>query len=117
MNARGLHAVMSRKVAEKKTRVIQNKQYPFFYNPMWNLLGDTTPGPPGTHYYRGARFKEFFWHMFDQVLIRPELLSTFDNNNLRILTSDGHASFLSRGELPDKKVVSDHLPLYFQLSL
>lgn len=55
--------------------------------------------------------------MFDQVLIRPDLLEAFDNKDLMILTSDGVTSFISRQGLPDSTVASDHLPLLFKLML
>jgi hypothetical protein len=62
------HAVMSRDIAMKKSRVVQGEKYPFFYNPMWSLFGDASPGPPGTFYYSASTPKTFFWNMFDQVL-------------------------------------------------
>jgi hypothetical protein len=117
VNAYGLHGVVSRKVAARRVRTILSKDYPFFYNPMWGLLGDATPGPPGTYYYRDSKPKTFFWNMFDQVLIRPDLLPLFDNEDLRILTSDGETSFLSPNELPNTEIVSDHLPIFFKLKL
>jgi len=55
--------------------------------------------------------------MFDQVLIRPDLLSLFDNKELEIIESDGEASFLSNAGLPDANVASDHLPVMFRLAL
>jgi hypothetical protein len=54
--------------------------------------------------------------MFDQVLIRPDLLDYFDIQDLRILTSDGDTNFLSRNGIP-RKEISDHLPLIFKLNL
>jgi len=115
--ANGLHGVMSRSIAEERTRVVQSQKYPFFYNPMWGLFGDGTPGPSGTYYYRSAEYRVFFWNMFDQVLIRPDLLPLFDNKELGILESDGEVSFLSDRGLPDANVASDHLPVVFRLAL
>jgi hypothetical protein len=117
VSANGLHGVMTRSIAEKRTRVVQSQEYPFFYNPMWGLLGDSTPGSPGTFYYSGAEHRTYFWNMFDQVLIRPDLLPLFDNEELEIPESDGEVSFLSDKDLPDKNVASDHLPVTFKLAL
>lgn len=115
--ANGLHAVMDRKIAMRGSRTILSRRYPFFYNPMWGLLGDATEGPSGTYYFERAEHDMFFWNMFDQVLIRPDLLSYFRNEDLKILTEDGSMSFLSRKGLPDDSVASDHLPLLFKLHL
>ncbi len=117
VSANGLHGVMSRSIAKKGTRVVQRREYPFFYNPMWGLLGDGTPGPSGTYHYRSAEHVAFFWNMFDQVLIRPDLLPSFDNKGLEIPESDGEVSFLSSKGLPDANVASDHLPVVFGLEL
>jgi hypothetical protein len=117
VNANGLHGIASRQIAQKKIRRVQNKSYPFFYNPMWNLLGDFTPGPPGTFYCNSAEHTEYFWYMFDQVLIRPELIDAFSYKDLQILFSDGEQSLLSQLGVPDKKVGSDHLPILFKIRL
>ena len=34
VSASGLHAVMTREIAEKQQRIVQAQSYPFFYNPM-----------------------------------------------------------------------------------
>lgn len=83
VSAVGLHGVMSRRIAERGARVVQDREYPFFYNPMWGLLGDASPGPPGTYYYPSSEHVVFFWNMFDQVLIRPELLHLFKQRRPR----------------------------------
>jgi hypothetical protein len=70
--ANGLNAVMSRDVAARESRRVQRKDYTFFYNPMWGHFGDATDGPSGTFYRGSSEQVEYFWHMFDQVLIRPE---------------------------------------------
>lgn len=117
VTAGGLHGVMSRRIAQKKSRTVQGESYPFFYNPMWSLMGDHTPGPPGTHFHRRSRPKEFFWHMYDQVLIRPDLLRFFDNDELALLQEDGTNSFLDHNGRPNKAEFSDHLPVLFKLNL
>jgi len=117
VSANGFNAVMSRHIAEKKSRVVQDRAYPFFYNPMWSLFGDASPGPPGTYYNSRSEHISFFWYMFDQVLIRPDLLDSFSNKDLEILDSDGEISFLTKNGIPDDRIVSDHLPIIFKLRL
>lgn len=117
VSANGLNGVMSKRVAERINRVVQQQKYPLFYNPMWNLLGDETPGPPGTYYHTNGQHVDFFWHMFDQVLVRPDILSSFKTNELTILETAGSTSLLSGSGYPDQAVGSDHLPLLFQLEL
>ena len=114
--ASGLHAVMTRETALKKERTVQDKRYTFFYNPMWGHFGDRTQGPPGTYYYESAEQKTFFWNMFDQVLVRPDLLPFFSGDDLKILSQDSTKSFLSAKGIPDKAAVSDHLPILFKLN-
>ncbi|WP_170065047.1 endonuclease/exonuclease/phosphatase family protein [Methylovulum psychrotolerans] len=113
--ASGLHAMMDRKIAEKKQRKIQEKEYPFFYNPMWSLLGDASHGPPGSHYYWKSEQVTYFWNMFDQVLLRPDVLPMFANSTLKIIDRVGDISLLNRNGIPDKNI-SDHLPILFQLN-
>lgn len=118
VSASALHGVMTRDIAAKGTRIVQGKEFPFFYNPMWSLLGDASPGPAGTFYQWRSEQTVFFWNMFDQVLIRPDLLPRFANEHVEIVESDGETSFLSsHGNIPEDRVASDHLPILFKLSL
>jgi hypothetical protein len=117
VGAANFHAVMSRAVAKGKTRIVQGEQYTYFYNPMWNFLGDHSPGAPGSYYLRGSGHIVFFWHMFDQVLVRPDLLDLFHTETVRILDTDGSVSFLSRDGTPNQKLIGDHLPLLFSVDL
>ena len=116
-SAEGLHAVMTREIAKKKARNIHEESYPFFYNPMWSRFGDATQGPPGTYYRAGSSFMEYFWHMYDQVLIRPDLLDLFDIEALQVLVKCRSTSFLRRSGVPDVARISDHLPLLFDLRI
>jgi hypothetical protein len=117
VSAKGLHAVMARDLALRKERKVQKRRYHFFYNPMWNLLGDETDGPPGTYFYPRAEHECYFWNMFDQVLLRPDLLPYFKTEELKILSEDGKVSLLSARGTPDADNASDHLPILFKLHL
>ncbi len=115
--AKGLHAVMTKKIALSISRKVQQKEYKFFYNPMWNLLGDHSPGVPGTYYLRQSVHKVYFWNMLDQVLIRPELLDNFRVEDLEIVEFDGNISLLNSKGYPNKRKYSDHLPIKFTLAI
>ena len=91
---------------------------------MWSLFGDAQGRPPGTYYYSTSTLITYFWNMFDQLLVRPQLLSSFENENLQILTSAGNSkqassatSLLTKDGRPNSKTASDHLPLLFSLEL
>lgn len=115
--ANGLHAVMTKKIALSLSRKVQGKEYKFFYNPMWNLLGDHSPGVPGTYYLRQSVHKVYFWNILDQVLIRPELLDTFKVEDLKIVDYDDKVSLLNAKGHPNKNKYSDHLPIKFTLDI
>jgi hypothetical protein len=117
VSAVGLHAVMTRQKAAKKERTVNGTKYPFFFNPMWGRFGDRPDGPPGTYYRDRGEEVEHFWHIYDQVLVRPELLEAFRDQDLRIVTSCGQTSLVSRAGRPNRKVASDHLPIVFSLDL
>jgi hypothetical protein len=117
VGASGLHATMARTVAERASRVIQGKTYPFFYNPMWGHLGDWLERPAGSFYYERAEQVTYFWNTFDQVLIRPALLDRFRSDEVRILDRVGQTSLATSGGLPDGKNASDHFPLLFKVDL
>lgn len=113
----GLHAVMTREIASRGSRLVQAERYPYFYNPMWSYLGDFGDGPPATYYYPPSSHLSFFWHAFDQVLIRPDLIQYFNHSGLKILSEAGGRSLLKSSGIPDRSAGSDHLPLLLQLNL
>lgn len=115
--AGGLHATMSKNIAKNEKRTVGKKMYKYFYNPMWNFFGDKIH-PPGTCYYNKSDYLSYFWNIFDQVLIRPELIDRFNNDKLYILYTDGENSFVSgKFGAPNRREYSDHLPILFDLSL
>lgn len=117
VSCHGFHATHSRRVAERQSRTVQGIEYPFFYNPMWGHFGDALDGPAGTYYDSGSEPVAYFWHMFDQVLLRPSLLSNFNREELRILDSDGLEPLTTKYGIPDTACGSDHLPIVFALDL
>jgi Endonuclease/Exonuclease/phosphatase family len=117
VSAAALHAVMDRRIASEGSRVVQGRVNPFFYNPMWGLLGDGSRGPAGTYFLRRAEQEVLFWNMFDQVLVRPTLLHRFDFNDLKVLDHTGTESLVNEFGVPDRDIGSDHLPVRFRLSL
>ena len=84
---------------------------------MWGHFGDADGPAPGTYHYRRSEHVCRFWHMFDQVLIRPALLDCFDSTELTIITEDGTMSFLRDDGTPNRQVASDHLPVLFRLRI
>lgn len=113
IGASTLHAIPYREEVFKPTRVVSGKTYKKFYNPMWKFLGKRTP-PYGTYYYNGSNIVNYYWNMFDQVIIRPALLTAFDENDLKIVTYIGDKSLLDEHSKPNKDF-SDHLPLIFKI--
>jgi hypothetical protein len=111
----GLHAVMSRRVAARSTRVVQKEKYKFFYNPMWNHLGDSGAAG-GTFYFENSEPVCYFWNVYDQVLLRPDLLDGFAAENVRILTEVRGVSLVQDDGRPDKAMASDHLPVMLDLN-
>ncbi|QJW97672.1 hypothetical protein FTUN_5249 [Frigoriglobus tundricola] len=53
--------------------------------------------------------------MFDQVLLRPRL--TDQLTHLEILVGDGTEEFVTAENKPRGNLVSDHLPILFELNL
>ncbi|MDZ7898059.1 MAG: endonuclease/exonuclease/phosphatase family protein [Arcicella sp.] len=110
----GLNAVMSESIAMTGSRIVQDREFKYFYNPMWSLYGDVGNNVPGSYFYR--KNENLPWNVFDQVLLRPALIPNFDKSSLTFLDSIGTESLLSKSGYPDKKF-SDHLPLIFKLKL
>lgn len=106
------HAISSLKIAKKEIRKVNFKDYRMFYNPMWNLFGDRD-SPEGTYYYQSG-IKTYFWNLFDQVLIRPNIVEAFDRDSLKVITKIGSTSLFEKNGIPNKGI-SDHLPIYFKI--
>lgn len=118
VSSEGFHGITDKGIAKRRFRRVLEEDRHFFYNPMWSLLGDRSEGPPGTYYFNASsRPINFFWHMFDQVLLRPDLLPFFPDGELRILTQTNSDSLITDRGIPDATSMSDHLPLMFRLNI
>jgi hypothetical protein len=113
--AGGLSSVMTRRVASGVARTVQGREYRFFYNPMWNHFGDARSDTAGSYFYDTAEHVNHYWHLFDQVLLRPELAMRFDPNQLCIVKTVGTHSLVRTDGRPDRANGSDHLPLLFEV--
>ena len=115
--ADGFHAIssLSESSSGNRSRICNGQEYPFFYNPMWNFLGDRSPGKPGTYWYRSGQINEYFWHMFDQVILRPSIAKLVDFHDISIIGGDGEEQFSDANGRPDKDKISDHYPIVFSL--
>jgi hypothetical protein len=109
-SSEGFHAVMSRAVAKRGDRTVHGEKRRFFYNPMWSLLGDFSPGPPGSYYYSSSSPVAYFWNMFDQVLLRPELTLAFIPGDVTVVDTLTGGNLLTKSGIPDRSL-SDHLPV------
>ena len=114
IGALGAHAIPCKKVAKRNKRKISGKDYKMFYNPMWNLFGDNS-SPPGTYYYSSSEQVSYFWNIFDQVIIRPDVVEFFDINSLKVVTEVDDIKLLNKNGIPDKNNISDHLPIFFSI--
>jgi len=90
----GLSSVMSRQVASRMTRIVQDREHRFFYNPMWGHFGDARTETAGSYFYDAAERVNHYWNIFDQVLLRPELAKRFDTSQLSIC--EVNRSFVAR---------------------
>jgi endonuclease/exonuclease/phosphatase family metal-dependent hydrolase len=114
----GMHAVMTSDLASAEPRRLLDKEYGFFYNPMWILYGDRQDGKPaGTYYFDGGQPHEWYWHMLDQVLVRPVLIPRLPLTSLRIITAGPSGNLATPGGRPDRKKGSDHFPIVLDLEL
>jgi endonuclease/exonuclease/phosphatase family metal-dependent hydrolase len=112
----GLHGVMDRRIALAGSRVIRRKAHMFFYNPMWSKFGGGGSAPPGTYFYNSGSDVNYFWNMFDQVLVRPALLDSISDESVSIVSRVGGVDLLTKRGRPNSAVASDHLPVICNLS-
>ncbi|MBN9120063.1 MAG: endonuclease/exonuclease/phosphatase family protein [Planctomycetes bacterium] len=113
----GLHGVMSRVVANRIERQASHRRYPFFFNPMWQFFGDGTTRPAGTYYREpGGDHTAYYWHLFDQALLRPSLIPFYQDDSACIVTTVAGTSLAGTDWAPDRAIGSDHYPIRIRLT-
>ncbi len=119
LGADGLHAIGVKRVRGLTDRAIRNAgRADFFYNPMWRLYGVDPGGDSGAgsyYYHGGYDATEPFWHLLDQVMIRPEFADRLPPDELRLVAVAGGVRLTTPDGHPDSDLGSDHLPVVFAL--
>lgn len=113
VSAVGLHSINDKEEAKKSCRIISGRNYTMFYNPMWKLWGKSE-FVGGSYYYNTSNYINYFWNIFDQVIIRPSLIDNFVEDKLSVIEKVGEYSLVNKNKKPDKNI-SDHLPIFFQI--
>lgn len=106
--------------------ISKSKDRDFWYNPMWNLLGDYdfTNGNErvtGT-YYRYTNDETPIWNLFDGFILRSSIMDRVDYNESSILTATTVTPFLKpftigKTDSLINEQLSDHLPIKFTLKI
>lgn len=113
----GFNAMMTSNLAMKRRRNVEDDSYELFYNPMWGLYGDLHgQDVSGTYYHAPSEPIQAYWHIIDQVILRPDVIPVFDKQQLKIVTKGQHYNLLnSNNNISDH--YSDHLPIKFTLNI
>lgn len=113
----GFNAMMTSQIAQNGSRKVNKQDFNMFYNPMWGLYGDVHGREvAGTYYYRVYEPVVQYWHMYDQVIMRPSVIPYFDKNALKIVAKGNNYNLLTRKGVIDTNY-SDHLPIKFKLNI
>lgn len=114
----GFNAMMTETIANRKTRKVEKEEFGLFYNPMWSLYGDLHGNEvAGTYYYQTNEPVAQYWHMLDQVIMRPDVIPVFDKQSLKIVAKGVSYNLLNKKGIIDKNNYSDHLPIMFNLNI
>lgn len=114
----GFNAMMTSDIANRRSRKVHKKDFDMFYNPMWGLYGDVHGSHvAGTYYYNAYNAVHQYWHMFDQVIMRPDVIPVFEKSSLKIVSKGTSYNLLKANGVIDKNKYSDHLPIKFKLNI
>jgi hypothetical protein len=113
-----LNATPCRRVAlnDGPVQVRPDLSIPYFFNPMWQLLGSWSSDQQiGTFYRNEKTVSSIRWHIIDHVLVRPSLIKLIQPGSPSILTTTGNTSLVTQtGAISS---MSDHLPIATTLDI
>ncbi|WP_088345183.1 hypothetical protein [Bacillus cereus] len=118
MNVNAFNAIMSPNIVEQGVRKWNGKEYKYFYNPSWNVLGkqDNDNQVFGTYYYDNNKEVDLaYWYMLDQLILRKDLLKSYQSSSLKIISNFANVDLLNEKGIPDEREYSDHLPVKFTM--
>lgn len=113
ISAAAMNSIPCSLTAQRGFRTIEGRKHSFFYNPMWNLLGDFS-GSPGTYFHTSPGYRSHYWNILDQVVLRPAVAARLSKPSLAVLTKAGKQSLVNKSGRPE---VSDHLPIRFSVDI
>lgn len=121
LNAIGNMAV----VRDVKSRNHQKIRHPFFYNPMWNLLGDydyvaKKAKVNGTFYWHTEDVGYYHWNLLDGMVLSQTVMDKLLIESLQIETQINGNPLLHPAPAGSKNTyfvdnLSDHLPIKFTI--
>lgn len=101
-------------------------QHKYWYNPMWNLLGDhdpflNTPRITGT-YYLNRRDETPVWNMIDGFMLRPALMNSIHYKDSKVITSTKNHKMVKSKTVNEHEsfiheFYSDHLPILLTIEI
>lgn len=118
LEADAFNATMSKTVIKNlNPRVFGEREYKYFFNPSWNLLGkENNQDILGTYYFSNlSQNKLSYWHVLDQLLLRGDILHNLEEETFKIIFNLPGYDIIKDG-VPNDKEYSDHLPIIFTLT-
>lgn len=83
---------------------ISGIKYRIYYNPSNHLLGNFNQETLGSYYHTRK------WQLLDQVIMSKKLVKLFKKNEFKLLNLNNKTLLLANDK-PNKKLISDHLPI------
>jgi exonuclease III len=114
ISAGGFHSTNDPEIAKKGSRVVQGKQYMYYYNPMWTFYGNTKR-PFGTFFYYSSDYCVLNWEILDNYLLSSDLVQYYKRVEL-IEYIDGKNLLHNDGRI-NRDDYSDHLPVLLELTV
>ncbi len=117
VSSESFHAIVDRNLlSTRASRTVIGEEKRFFYNPMWQVYSQKDR-PYGTYYHdKGGDPLNYYWNVFDQVIMRPDMLPFFRDDSLRLIIDSKEERLLDHTRKPNEKI-SDHLPIMFDLDI